>query len=61
MLRLPPFNHDDDLVWKTGQRVPFSGRWVDQHGVVTRHEAHRTFPECLGRKGECAWRRYLGH
>ena len=36
----------DPLVdpYKTGQRVPVSGDWKDQHGVVSYHEAHATFP-----------------
>jgi hypothetical protein len=44
-------------LWKTGQRVPMTGSWVDQHGMVTYHEEHTTFPPCIGRKGECAYRR----
>lgn len=44
-------------VYKTGMRVPFSGNYIDQHGVSSFHEAHRTFPPCIGRKGECALRR----
>jgi hypothetical protein len=43
-------------VYKTGMRVPVSGFYRDQHGVVTYHEAHHTFPPCIGRKGECAFR-----
>lgn len=43
--------------WKTGQRVPFTGNWVDQYGVISHHAEHATFPPCIGRKGECAWRR----
>lgn len=42
--------------WKTGQRVPFTGAWVDQYGAVYRFEAGRTFPPCIDRKGECAFR-----
>jgi hypothetical protein len=42
--------------WKTGQRVPWSGVWVDQYGVVARFELGRTFPPCIDRKGECAFR-----
>lgn len=45
-----------DGAWKTGQRVPFSGYWADQHGDVTRFIAGRTFPPCIDRKGECAFR-----
>ena len=44
-------------IFKTGNRVPVSAYYVDQHGVVTYHERHRTFPPCVGRKGECAFRR----
>jgi hypothetical protein len=43
--------------WKTGQRVPHTGHWQDQYGVITLHYAHGTFPPCVGRKGECAYRR----
>jgi hypothetical protein len=46
-------------VYKTGKRVPFRGHYVDQYGVVTRHEAHRTFPPCIGRKSECAFRTFV--
>jgi len=42
--------------WKTGQRVPFTGWWTDQYGVVSHHVQHGTFPPCIGRKGECALR-----
>lgn len=42
--------------WKTGQRVPFAGDWADQYGDVTRFEDGHTFPPCIGRKGECAYR-----
>lgn len=44
--------------WKTGQRVPSDGHYVDQHGATSWHEAGDTFPPCVGRKGgECAFRR----
>lgn len=43
-------------VWKTGQRVPFDGHYMDQHKVISFHAAHRTFPPCIGKKGECAYR-----
>lgn len=43
--------------WKTGQRVPFDGHYIDQHGRTSFHEAHHTFPPCIGRKGESAVRR----
>lgn len=43
--------------WKTGQRVPSTGFYRDQYGTVTHHDAGTTFPPCLGRKGECAFRR----
>lgn len=42
--------------WTTGQRVPTTGFYQDQHGTVTHHEAGRTFPPCLDRKGESAHR-----
>ncbi len=44
-------------LFKTGMRVPEDGNYADQYGVVSYHEAHRTFPPCIGRKGECAYRR----
>lgn len=44
------------LVFKTGMRVPVSGYYRDQHGTTSWHEAHHTFPPCIGRKGECALR-----
>ncbi|UTN92952.1 hypothetical protein SEA_FINKLE_33 [Gordonia phage Finkle] len=43
--------------WKTGQRVPFAGHYEDQYGIVSYHEAHATFPPCIDRKGEAAFRR----
>ena len=43
-------------IFKTGQRVPASGEWADQYGLVTTHEVGATFPPCLDRKGECAFR-----
>ncbi|WP_324649876.1 hypothetical protein [Georgenia sp. H159] len=42
--------------WKTGQRVPSTGLYFDQYNVVTHHEAGATFPPCIGRKGEAAYR-----
>lgn len=45
--------------YKTGQRVPVAGRWKDQYGLVSWHDRHATFPPCIGRKGECAWRRLV--
>lgn len=49
-------NAHANVAYKTGQRVPVSGTYVDQHGVASYHEAHRTFPPCIGRKGEAAFR-----
>lgn len=43
--------------WKTGQRVPADGNYVDQYGFVSTNEQHACFPPCIGRKGECAYRR----
>lgn len=45
--------------WKTGQRVPNSAYWIDQYGVITQHDAGTTFPPCIGRKGEGAFRRLV--
>lgn len=42
--------------YKTGQRVPFGGFWKDQYGSVIQIDAGATFPPCLDRKGECAFR-----
>lgn len=42
--------------WKTGMRVPVDGTYIDQYGFTSFHEAHHTFPPCMGRKGECAYR-----
>lgn len=42
--------------WKTGQRVPEPGLWADQYGDVVRFSQGATFPPCLDRKGECAFR-----
>lgn len=46
--------------WKTGQRVPRTGLWSDQYGSVSRFLAGRTFPPCIDRKGECAFRHLVG-
>lgn len=43
--------------WKTGQRVPFTSRYVDQYGVPSTHFVGDTFPPCVGRKGVCAYRK----
>lgn len=48
-----------DGAWKTGQRVPFTGAYVDQYGVVTNHEVGATFAPCIDRKGECAYRHLI--
>lgn len=45
--------------WKTGQRVPVSGIYIDQFGSTSLHEAGGTFPPCIGREGECAYRRRI--
>lgn len=42
--------------FKTGQRVPVSGVYVDQHGCVSHHDAHRTFPPCVNTPTEVAYR-----
>ena len=43
--------------WKTGQRVPATGLWTDQHGQVNHFREHTTFPPCVEREGgECAFR-----
>ena len=39
------------VVFKTGNRVPVDGVYVDRFGVHTPHLAHRTFPPCIGRSG----------
>jgi hypothetical protein len=45
--------------WKTGQRVPATGYYKDQYGYVSHHTVHGTFPPCIDRKGECAYRKYV--
>lgn len=45
--------------YKTGQRVPYSGLWADQYGTTSMHEENSTFPPCIGRKGECAFRKLV--
>lgn len=42
--------------WKTGQRCPATGIWRDQYGQVIEMHVHDTFPPCIGREGECAYR-----
>lgn len=45
--------------WKTGQRVPVTGIWSDQYGMTTIHTVGGTFPPCIDRKGECAYRELI--
>lgn len=45
--------------WKTGQRVAQTGWYRDQHNVVSHHDKGATFPPCIGRKGECAFRHLI--
>ncbi len=45
--------------WKSGQRVPVTGRYVDQHGTASDHEQYDTFPPCVNRRGEVAFRRLV--
>lgn len=47
--------------WKTGQRVPETGLYVDQYGVASRFEAGTTFPPTVGFRGdsECAYRKLV--
>lgn len=47
--------------WKTGQRVPETGSWVDQYGLILHFDAGSTFPPCEGLDGasECAYRTKL--
>lgn len=42
--------------FKTGQRCPARGNWRDQYGQIILIDVHDTFPPCVGRKGECAYR-----
>lgn len=49
-----PKGPDDS--WKTGQRVPYTGHWIDQYGSVSHFTVGSTFPPCIDRKGECAYR-----
>ena len=46
-------------VFKTGMRVPANGVYEDQYGTSSYHTVHRTFPPCIGRKGEAAFRRLV--
>lgn len=48
-----------DGLWKTGQRVPVAGIWIDQYGSPSYHAASSTFPPCTDRKGECAYRELI--
>ena len=43
--------------WKTGQRVPHTGDYADQFGSISRFYEGYTFPPCIYRKRECAFRR----
>jgi hypothetical protein len=43
--------------WKTGQRCPEAGQWVDQHGQVNHFDYGSTFPPCISPDGgEVAFR-----
>lgn len=48
-----------DGAWKTGQRVPFTGIYVDQYDDVTHHEVGATFPPCVDHPRECAYRHLI--
>lgn len=48
-----------DESWKTGQRVPWTGYWADQFGDVSWFIAGHTFPPCIDRKNECAFRVHI--
>ena len=48
-----------DGAWKTGQRVPVAGIWIDQYGATSYHSVSSTFPPCIDRKGECAFRELI--
>lgn len=42
--------------WKTGQRVPETGNYADQFGVICHFEQATTFPPTsFGRKSECGY------
>lgn len=47
--------------YKTGQRCPRRGRWMDQRGNICFFEAHSTFPPVPGRRfgGGCAYWKLL--
>lgn len=47
------------IEWKTGNRVPMTGEYVDQYGYHSTHYIHGTFPPCINRKGECAFRKLV--
>lgn len=55
------FNSDPHMgrIYKTGMRVPITGLYRDQYGYVSHHEAHRTFPPCIDRSNECAYRELI--
>jgi hypothetical protein len=44
--------------WKTGQRVPETGVYTDQYGLVQHFEVATTFPPCMNLDdvSECAFR-----
>lgn len=46
--------------YKTGMRVKFTGYYRDQFGLVSWHVQYGTFPPAIGRKNQCAYRRFLG-
>jgi len=48
-----------DGSYETGDTVPHTGWWRDQHGVVTRHRRGMEFPPCIGREDEHAVRRLI--
>lgn len=54
MIRHQPLGHDG--TWKKGQRVPIEGWWADQYGLISYFRLGNTFPPCIARKGECAFR-----
>lgn len=57
VFKRPPLGPNGSF--KTGQRVPATGNWKDQYNQVAHFDEGTTFPPCIGRKGECAFRQLM--
>ena len=49
----------ESALYKTGEKVPISGNWEDQHEWVDRFESETTFPPSTDCDGPCVYRYWV--